>query len=196
MFGKCPPPIAKRVTRWGSDPFARMSYSYIKTGSHGGIDYDLMAAPNGQALYWVGEGTSREHPSTASGAFLSGLREAGRLCRDRGVWMDWPEDTEFGVVTALTKRFKDRAKAKASSGAGGGDADGDDDIVRLRGGSVDRHYLMSLIRFFGGVKGISDKVLWGTLAHTVMGWPMSATDAAHAFKTFCTKFVQQNNASA
>ena len=50
-------------------------------------DYDILARPlfpdeNEGALprvFFAGEHTNREHPSTVHGAFLSGLREASRI---------------------------------------------------------------------------------------------------------------------
>ena len=46
-------------------------------------DYDTMAEPLwNERLLWAGEATCREHPATVAGAFISGLREAGRVaCR-------------------------------------------------------------------------------------------------------------------
>ncbi|CAH0399861.1 unnamed protein product [Chilo suppressalis] len=68
---------------WRADPFARGSYSFVAVGSSG-TDYDLLAAPVPGApgenrLFFAGEHTMRNYPATVHGAFLSGLREAGRL---------------------------------------------------------------------------------------------------------------------
>lgn len=76
-------PLAHVVTRWRSDPYARGSYSYPAVGATPD-DYTSMASPVGSTLRWAGEATSREHPSTAHGAYVSGLREAMRLLRDDG----------------------------------------------------------------------------------------------------------------
>lgn len=79
MFGSnVAEPIAYRVTRWGNDPFARGSYSYLPVGATGD-DYDLMAQPVDNRLFFAGEATSREFPGTVHGAFLSGVREAERM---------------------------------------------------------------------------------------------------------------------
>jgi hypothetical protein len=48
----------------------------MKAGGRGGVDYDLLGAPLGSQLYFAGEATCREHPATAAGAFLTGLRAA------------------------------------------------------------------------------------------------------------------------
>ncbi|XP_045499163.1 lysine-specific histone demethylase 1A [Colias croceus] len=85
IFGHAAVPQPKEcvVTRWRADPFARGSYSFVAVGSSG-ADYDLLAAPVPDAsgenrLFFAGEHTMRNYPATVHGAFLSGLREAGRL---------------------------------------------------------------------------------------------------------------------
>jgi len=86
-----PPPIHVAITRWGSDPLAGGSYSYIKVGGTG-EDYDLLAEPVGKRLYFAGEATSREHPATTGGAFLSGLREASKIA------------CQFGRIAQVTNK--------------------------------------------------------------------------------------------
>jgi monoamine oxidase len=83
MFGKTPPPSAVQITRWGGDRFSLGAYSYVPVGASG-ADYDELASPVGGRLFFAGESTYREHPATAHGAYLSGLREANRIakCRD------------------------------------------------------------------------------------------------------------------
>ena len=44
-----------------------------------GEDYDALAEPVGDGLYFAGEATMRRHPATMHGAFLSGMREAARI---------------------------------------------------------------------------------------------------------------------
>ncbi|XP_039288955.1 lysine-specific histone demethylase 1A, partial [Nilaparvata lugens] len=100
IFGNSAVPQPKEtvVTRWRADPWARGSYSYVHVGSSGS-DYDMLAAPvfppsagsnpaaaqdptnsNGvPRLFFAGEHTIRNYPATVHGAFLSGLREAGRI---------------------------------------------------------------------------------------------------------------------
>lgn len=94
IFGNSAVPQPKEtvVTRWRADPWARGSYSFVSVGSSGS-DYDLLAAPvtppNKNAnsenekemprLFFAGEHTIRNYPATVHGAFLSGLREAGRI---------------------------------------------------------------------------------------------------------------------
>ncbi|XP_026733918.1 possible lysine-specific histone demethylase 1-like [Trichoplusia ni] len=85
IFGHAAVPQPKEcvVTRWRADPFARGSYSFVAVGSSG-TDYDLLAAPvpgspGENRLFFAGEHTMRNYPATVHGAFLSGLREAGRL---------------------------------------------------------------------------------------------------------------------
>lgn len=96
IFGNSAVPQPKEtvVTRWRADPWSRGSYSYVSTGASGN-DYDILATPitppnpqpttgssdtNSQPrLFFGGEHTIRNYPATVHGAFLSGLREAGRI---------------------------------------------------------------------------------------------------------------------
>lgn len=73
-----PEPRGVLVSRWASDEFALGSYSHIPVGATG-ADYDVLAEPVGERLYFAGEATNRSHPATTHGAFLSGIREAERL---------------------------------------------------------------------------------------------------------------------
>ncbi|CAK8673921.1 unnamed protein product [Clavelina lepadiformis] len=102
IFGpsNVPEPLSYTVTRWGSEPWSRGSYSYVATGSSG-EDYDIMAAPVDTKrtpiekmsemgiprLCFAGEHTMRNYPATVHGALLSGFREAARIAK---VFMDPP----------------------------------------------------------------------------------------------------------
>jgi monoamine oxidase len=59
---------------WGSDPFARMGYSYVPRGA-AGLRVEL-ARPVGNALFFAGEATSTLRAGTVHGAAESGLRAA------------------------------------------------------------------------------------------------------------------------
>ena len=75
VFGSAVPyPVEAVVTRWGSDPFARGSYSSAAPEMHAD-DYDTMAKSIGN-LVFAGEHTIGTHPATVHGAYLSGLRAA------------------------------------------------------------------------------------------------------------------------
>ncbi|XP_020284295.1 lysine-specific histone demethylase 1A [Pseudomyrmex gracilis] len=89
IFGNqvVPQPRESVVTRWRADPWARGSYSFVAVGSSGS-DYDLLAAPvsppgikgpSQPKVFFAGEHTIRNYPATVHGAFLSGLREGGRI---------------------------------------------------------------------------------------------------------------------
>ena len=73
-----PEPDAGLVTRWGQDPFAHGSYSFLAVGATPD-DRDALAAPLGPRLILAGEAASRAHPSTVAGAWLSGEAAADRL---------------------------------------------------------------------------------------------------------------------
>eukprot|EP00898_Chlorokybus_atmophyticus_P002585 jgi/Chlat1/3327/Chrsp22S03478 len=75
---RVPMPLATVCTRWGNDPFALGSYSNVAVGASG-EDYDILAQPVGNRLFFAGEATNRKQPATMHGAFLSGLREAANI---------------------------------------------------------------------------------------------------------------------
>ena len=76
-----PDPIAFRITRWGSDPFSLGSYSYVSVGCTAD-DIDALAVSlDSKKVYFAGEATNSEHPSTVHGAFMSGRRAARDLLR-------------------------------------------------------------------------------------------------------------------
>ncbi|PHH73963.1 hypothetical protein CDD80_3447 [Ophiocordyceps camponoti-rufipedis] len=78
IFGNdVPYPKEAVVTRWGSDRFARGSYSSAASGMLPD-DYDTMSRPLGN-LFFAGEHTIGTHPATVHGAYLSGLRAANEV---------------------------------------------------------------------------------------------------------------------
>ena len=79
MYGTgIPEPVATRITRWNSDPFARGSYSYLPPGAKP-VHRRRLARPIKGRLFFAGEATSREYPATVHGAYLSGLRAAKEI---------------------------------------------------------------------------------------------------------------------
>lgn len=73
-----PDPEGWAITRWMSDPFSYGSYSHIPPGASG-ADYDELARPVGNRLFFAGEATYRAYPSTVNGAYLSGVRAAKEI---------------------------------------------------------------------------------------------------------------------
>ncbi|MGA4543026.1 flavin monoamine oxidase family protein [Uniformispora flossi] len=73
-----PEPTAHWITRWGSDPLALGSYSYIAAGSSH-RDHDALGEPVDGVLHFAGEATWGTSPATVDGAFQSGHRVAERI---------------------------------------------------------------------------------------------------------------------
>ncbi|WTU55780.1 FAD-dependent oxidoreductase [Streptomyces sp. NBC_00056] len=76
--GSAPDPVAHWITRWGTDPFALGSYSYVAVGSSHN-DHDAMAGPVDGVLHFAGEATCGHEPATVHGALHSGHRAAERI---------------------------------------------------------------------------------------------------------------------
>ena len=83
-----PQPNIGVSTSWGSDPYQKGSYSFLPPGATN-EDYQVLRYPiNGKSasnivdetdtmrLFWCGEHTNTLYPSTAHGAYLSGLLAA------------------------------------------------------------------------------------------------------------------------
>lgn len=77
MFSEVTSPTSHKITRWGRDPFARGSFSYIPSGASLHDVRDL-AKPEG-LVFFAGEATSDEEMQMARGAFTSGIRAAGEV---------------------------------------------------------------------------------------------------------------------
>ena len=73
-----PNPIETIITRWRKDPFARGSYSFVAQKATA-EDYDLVAKPVGNNLFFAGEHSCKSHPATVHGAYISGLRVAAEV---------------------------------------------------------------------------------------------------------------------
>lgn len=73
-----PEPTAFKISRWGGDPYAYGSYSYLKVGAETKMR-EVLAEPIAGKLYFAGEATHQKAPATVHGAYLSGIREADRI---------------------------------------------------------------------------------------------------------------------
>ena len=78
VFGKVPEPVDSVSTRWNSDPQTLGSYSYVPIGASFD-NYRKMARPVGDRLFFAGEATQSQYPSTVQGAILSGRRAAVQI---------------------------------------------------------------------------------------------------------------------
>ena len=68
-------------TEWGLDPFTLGAFSSLGAGAEP-EDYDTLAAPVRNKLFFAGEATNRQYPGTVHGEpSLSGRREAARIAK-------------------------------------------------------------------------------------------------------------------
>lgn len=79
IFGpSVPDPVSWQISRWTQDPWSLGAYSFLAADATP-ADYDTLAAPVGDRLFFAGEATSRDFAATVHGAYLSGLREGDRI---------------------------------------------------------------------------------------------------------------------
>lgn len=80
IYKNVPSPARAVVTRWANDPFSMGAFSYMSVGCTGD-EYDILAKPLMDRLFFAGEHTHRQHPSTVTGAYMSGVRVALEVAR-------------------------------------------------------------------------------------------------------------------
>lgn len=74
-----PAPLSGVASKWGSDPYAKGSYSSYQPGCGGGDDNDQLQENLGGRVYFAGEATCRKYPATMHGALVSGMDTAANL---------------------------------------------------------------------------------------------------------------------
>ncbi|KAK8874958.1 Sec1-like protein [Apiospora arundinis] len=113
---KVPNPTHAIVTRWGSDKFARGSYSSAGPGMKPD-DYETMSRSIGN-LHFAGEHTIGTHPATVHGAYLSGLRAASEVTDAMLGPINIPVPLvipkESGGATAMTSNSGVKRKSSSS----------------------------------------------------------------------------------
>ncbi|MEM7181175.1 MAG: FAD-dependent oxidoreductase [Spirochaetota bacterium] len=80
IFPKATEPEKVLVTRWKSDPYCYGAYSYNAVGASG-KDFQRLAEPVGDVLYFAGEHTNESYRGTVHGAYLSGLRASEEVSK-------------------------------------------------------------------------------------------------------------------
>ncbi len=75
-----PDPVGHIITRWQRDPQALGSYSYLARGAQL-ADRARLSDSIGDTLFFAGEATAADHPSTVHGAMMSGRRAAEEILR-------------------------------------------------------------------------------------------------------------------
>ena len=77
MFGSAVPnPVGAQISRWRQDPFALGAYSFIAAGTSRKDRKALFGAEWEDRLFFAGEATSADQPSTVHGALLTGRAAA------------------------------------------------------------------------------------------------------------------------
>jgi monoamine oxidase len=69
--------VEARWVDWGSDPWAKMGYSYVPPGATG--LRAVLAEPVDDVLFFAGEAANPVRPATVHGAIASGTRAAGQI---------------------------------------------------------------------------------------------------------------------
>jgi len=152
LFPGAPNPVGVAASRWGADPHARGSYSFVATGASG-ADYSILAAPLAAGrLCFAGEHCSREHPDTVGGAMITGVRAANCVAAALDVatpnrdaiaeWMqdciDWdigplPLPDDDGDDSALDKDVTQGSLDDGTESDGGSSDDEDDEMAAAAG---------------------------------------------------------------
>lgn len=79
IYGKkVPKPTAFYRTKWASDPLFRGAYSFASVNSVP-KDFDRIATPIKEQVYFAGEHTNHKYRGTVHGAYLSGQKAANLL---------------------------------------------------------------------------------------------------------------------
>jgi monoamine oxidase len=73
-----PNPTHFRRTKWGQQPYSYGAYSFATNG-RSSADFDTLAAPLQNLVFFAGEHTHRDYRGTAHGAYASGIREAENI---------------------------------------------------------------------------------------------------------------------
>jgi polyamine oxidase len=71
-------PVTSLMHSWAADPYTRGAYSFSPPGCPKDA-FDALAAPTDGRLFWAGEATYAQDPSTVHGAYLSGRRAAEEI---------------------------------------------------------------------------------------------------------------------
>lgn len=150
------------VTRWASEPTTLGSYSFMATNSSS-QDYDTMAQPVANKLFFAGEATNQQYPGTVHGALLSGERAAEEASAQLAALGLKPT----GAVPAMDGvaggggRTGDAAPAGGSAGRGGssnGTAAGNSTGTAARSGAASALLPGALVALLAG--SASCMLLW------------------------------------
>jgi type II secretory pathway pseudopilin PulG len=145
MFGSSiSDPTGSAQTKWHSDPFAMGSYAHVPPGAQAS-DFDLLADPVEDRLFFAGEATNDTYWGTVHGAYLSGQREADRIVALGGGITILPADfngdgsVNFPDFLQLVQNFNKKT----------GDVGFDSKLDLNNNGSIDFHDFLQFVQSFG-----------------------------------------------
>ena len=108
-----PEPISYQITKWGSDKYARGSYTYLPPGCTD-QDFHVLQSPingNGDSIlletsetfrvFFAGEHTTALHPSMAHGAMLSGFRAAREIVSNMVHYLQSSTDVDRTIPLSI-----------------------------------------------------------------------------------------------
>src|SRR5208283_4192692 len=74
--------VGGKIVRWHEKRYTRMGYSFLPVGCPSSLR-DRLADPLLPTLFFAGEATNRQQPSTVHGALQSGVRAARQILEAR-----------------------------------------------------------------------------------------------------------------
>jgi len=97
IYKNIPNPSNYQVTRWGQDKFTLGSYSFTAYGQTF-EDYDILAEPVNNKLFFAGEATIGIYMGTVHGAYMSGERAAIEVLKSHSIT---PQDIKISKDNSI-----------------------------------------------------------------------------------------------
>lgn len=83
IYGKdIPNPTKMLRTKWNENPYSYGSYSFITKGLKNNV-FEVFETPINNKIFFAGEHTTIDYRGTVHGAYLSGIREAKKIAKQK-----------------------------------------------------------------------------------------------------------------